>query len=596
MSFVDELKRRNVFRVGIAYAIAAWLLLQMVDVVVPIIDAPDWVSKAILLLIAVGFPLALLFAWAFELTPDGLKFERDVDRSQSITHVTGRKLDFAMIGILAVAVTLFAIDKFIWSAAQDDAEVVEKRSIAVLPFINMSGDPEQVFFSDGITEEILNTLVRAEGISVASRTSSFSYRNHEQSIPIIAEALGVMFVLEGSVRRAGDQLRITAQLIDAEKDRHIWSETYNRKLADIFAVQSDIANSITKAIHSELGIESDAEIKIKTLTENMTAYDLYLKGSLAHSRRLVPEDLLNSALWLEQAVEIDPDFAVAWEALAAVYATIPSWKIYDRTPEEYYRMSDEAADRALTLDPSLSYARGIKGANLTVAPPFDQIEGFRLYEAALKADPKNATMLNWYGMALQIAGYFDEGLALQRECLGVDPAYVNCIFFVEEGLYAMGLHEEAAAIADQYLETLNVVQTSSTRAAQFMLSGNRSAAILSARDVVGLEGAPVYGFITALEQPGADHSEAIRKFGAWAAENAVDLTHYSVILAALGEYDRVDINLTAEIWFWLPNFRKFRQSREFRDQMREYGFYDLWKVRGFPPQCRPVGDDDFECD
>lgn len=179
MSFVDELKRRNVFRVGIAYAIAAWLLLQMVDVVVPIIDAPDWVSKAILLLIAVGFPLALLFAWAFELTPEGLKFERDVDRSQSITHTTGRKLNFAMIGIFAVAVALFAIDKFIWSAAPDDRDTVARRSIAVLPFVNMSGDPEQVFFSYGITEEILNTLVRAEGISVASRTSSFSYRNHE---------------------------------------------------------------------------------------------------------------------------------------------------------------------------------------------------------------------------------------------------------------------------------------------------------------------------------------------------------------------------------------------------------------------------------
>ena len=596
MSFVDELKRRNVFRVGIAYAIAAWLLLQMVDVVVPIIDAPDWVSKAILLLIAVGFPLALLFAWAFELTPDGLKFERDVDRSQSITHTTGRKLDFAIIGILAVAVALFAIDKFIWSAAPDGPEVAAKRSLAVIPFVNMSNDPEQVFFSDGISEEILNTLVRAEGISVASRTSSFAYRNHDQSIPQIAETLGVLFVLEGSVRKDGDKLRITAQLIDAKSDRHLWSETYDRKLVDIFAVQSDIANSITTAIHNELGIESDARISVKTLTDNMTAYDLYLKGSLAHAHRLVPEDLQNSALWLEQAVEIDPDFAVAWEALAAVYSTIPFWNIQDRTLEEYIRMSNDAADRALELDPNLAYAWGIKGSNITAVPPYDLIEGNDYYEAALKADPRNATMLNWYGSGLQMSGYLEEGLALQRKCLDVDPGYVNCVFFVEQGLHALGRHAEAMAVADQYLEPLNAVQTSATRAAVFLLSGNRSAAFLLARDVLGLEGAPVYGFINALEQPDADHTEAIRRFDAWAAENAVDLTRYPEILAAFGAYDRVDLEISSELWFWLPNYRDFRQSDRFRSLIREYGHYDLWKVKGFPPQCRSVGDDDFECD
>ena len=171
MSFVQELKRRNVFRVGIAYAIASWVLLQIIDVVVPIIEAPEWVSKALLLMIATGFPIAVLFAWAFEMTPDGLKFERDVDRTESITPNTGRKLDRAIMGVLSIAVVLFALDKFVWSSLPDVAETTSKRSIAVLPFVNMSDDPEQAFFSDGISEEILNTLVRADGISVASRTS-----------------------------------------------------------------------------------------------------------------------------------------------------------------------------------------------------------------------------------------------------------------------------------------------------------------------------------------------------------------------------------------------------------------------------------------
>ena len=596
MSFLQELKRRNVFRVGIAYAIAAWVLLQIIDVVVPIIEAPEWVPKAMLLVIAVGLPLALLFAWAFELTPEGLRFERDVDRSQSITPRTGRKMDYAIIAILAIAVVLFSLDKFMWSAAPNESSVAAKRSIAVIPFVNMSDDPEQAFFADGISEEILNTLVRAEGISVASRTSSFGYRNHEQSISVIAEDLGVLFVLEGSVRKAGDQLRITAQLIDAEKDRHLWSETYDRGLSDVFAVQSEIANSITQAIHSELGIESGAKIEVKTLTENMTAYDLYLKGTLTHAHRSVVGDLINSMTWLEQAVEIDPDFAVAWQSLAAVYSTVPYWGVTDRSLEEYIRLSNKAADRALGLDPTLAYARGIRGSNLTVLPPYDQIEGNAQFEGALATDPKNTTLLNWYGMALQEEGYHEEGLALQRRCLDIDPGYVNCFYFIELGLVLLGRREEAMAFSERNIKVLNGEQTSVVRAILFMEWGNRSAALLSARDVVGLEGAPAYQFIKALEDPDGDHSTGLRRFENWAAENDVDLTRYPEILASFGDFDRVDLMTTAEPWYWLSNFENYRKSNKFAEDIHKYGFYDLWKVKGFPPQCRPIGDDDFECD
>ena len=595
MSFVQELKRRNVFRVGIAYAIAAWLLLQIIDVVVPIIEAPEWVPKAMLLLIAVGFPLALLFAWAFELTPAGLKFERDVDRSQSITPKTGRKLDYAIIGVLAIAVVLFALDKFMWSAAPDDTDATAKRSIAVIPFINMSDDPDQAFFSDGISEEILNALVRADGISVASRTSSFGYRNHEQSIPVIADALGVLYVLEGSVRKAGDQLRITAQLIDAEQDRHLWSETYDRGLTDVFAVQSDIANSITKAIRNELGIESAAEIKVKALTESMTAYDLYLKGKLAHARRESLSDLMNSTAWLEQAVEIDPNFAVAWESLAAVYSTIPYWGAVDRSLEEYLGMSTEAADRALALDPTLAYARGIRGSNLAQLPPYDLIKGYAEFTAALEADPKNTTLLNWYGMALLNGGYFEEGLALQQQCLVIDPGYTNCAFYVEIGLVLLGRHEEAIAFADDKLELFGGAQTPA-RASVFLELGNRQAAFLALLATPFLEGVPVYEILKALENPGGEHSEGLRKLNAWAAESNVSLTNYANVFAALGDFSRIDFLANAEPWFWLPKFRKYRQSDKFAADMRKYGYFDLWKAKGFPPLCRPNGDDDFECD
>ncbi len=596
MSFLDELKRRNVFRVGIAYAIASWLLLQIIDVVVPIIEAPEWVSKAILLLIAVGFPLALLFAWAFELTAEGLKFERDVDRSGSIAPKTGRNLDRAIIAILVVALTLFALDKFIWSAAPDEDTVASKRSIAVLPFVNMSGDPEQAFFSDGISEEILNTLVRAEGISVASRTSSFNYKNHEQSIPVIAEELGVLFVLEGSVRKSGDQLRITAQLIDAAHDRHLWSETYDRSLSDIFAVQSEIASAITAAIHKELGITGKTEIFVKTLTENMTAYDLYLKGSQAFFRRLTLDDVRHSMTWLKQAVATDPDFAAAWEALAAVYSVLPYWGDQERSPEEYLRLSNDAADRALQLDPDLTLALGIKASIVSGPPQFDIQSAVALYDAATLKDPQNATLQNWRGIALLLAGYLDEGLSSQRRCLEIDPAYLNCVLYVEQALHAMGKHQEAAAVVERYLDKTTWAHINAVRVPEFLLAGNRLAALLAASRIRGLEGAPNYEYVFALENPGADHSEALCKFDGWAQENDVALTDYPEIMTAFGAYDRVDNTLDSELWYWLPTYSGFRQSGKFKAMMRKYGYYDYWLARGFPPQCRRVGDDDFACD
>ncbi len=596
MSLFQELKRRNVFRVSIAYAIVAWLILQILDVVVPILEIPDWVGKAVLLVVALGFPVVLVFAWAFELTPEGLKFERDVDRSQSITPNTGRKLDFMIIGVLVIALVLFSLDKFHWSADSGSPKM-QKRSIAVLPFINMSGDPEQLYFSDGISEEILNALVRVEGISVASRTSSFNFRNHEQSIPEIADALGVLFVLEGSVRKSGNQIRITAQLIDAESDRHLWSDTYDRELVNIFVIQSEIANAITSAIHSELGIASDVEVQIKTLTENMNAYDLYLKGSMAFSRRAVQQDVTDSITWLEQAVSLDPEFAAAWEALAATYSIVPFWGVTDRTLEEYLQLSTNAVDRALGIEPELVLARVVKANLLESAPPHRLAEALREYERALALEPTNVTANHWYGISLLLLGYFDEGIAAQQRCLDIDPAYYNCAFYLYQALHVVGRHQEAEAViaADQfeqipwnYVTAVNVPLT--------LLRENRLAALIIADIIDGLAGAPGYLFVKALENPGEDHSDGLRRFYAWAAENDVDLSLYPEILAAFGAYDRVDNTMNSELWYWLPHYKHFRQSPEFRTLMRNDGNLQYWQERGFPPQCRAVGADDFECD
>ncbi len=241
-----ELKRRNVFRVGLAYAIVAWLLVEVASVVLPTFKAPEWVMQVFTFLVILGFPLALIFAWAFELTPEGIKREAEVDRAESITHVTGRKLDFAIIGLLVIAVVYFAVDKFVLQGETEQASVVREKSIAVLPFENLSQDATNEPFTIGIHDDILTQISKISALKVISRTSVMEYSDTTKNLKTIGAELGVATVLEGGVQRAGDRVRINVQLIDAATDEHLWADTYDRRLtaANIFAIQTEIATAI----------------------------------------------------------------------------------------------------------------------------------------------------------------------------------------------------------------------------------------------------------------------------------------------------------------------------------------------------------------
>ena len=593
MSVLGELRRRNVFRVGIAYLIAAWLVLQVIDVVGEIIGVPEWVPKAILLLLVVGFPIVLLFAWAFELTPEGLKFERDVDRSTSTTQSTGRRLDFVIIGILSVALVFFALDKFVWSVPADDQTAVSTRSIAVLPFANMSGDPEQRYFSDGITEEILNSLVRVPGISVASRTSSFKYRGEEHDIPKIATELDVLFVLEGSVRRSEDDLRITAQLIDAATDRHIWSQVYPRKLIDIFEIQSDIANSIARAIESELGLDQATAIATKTLTENMSAYDYYLKGYNSFLHRSNSQDVRDAMANLEQAVELDPEFAEAWQYLAAVYAVVPYMAAGDL--DTYLDKSDEALDRALAIDPNLALVYAIRGSNASVRPPYPIAYALELYDKAISLDSAYATPHTWKSVTLLIAGHFEKGIESATECLEIDPKYWHCLNSLGGAYLAQGRYEMASEVQHALLEQ-GPYEFWGTHVSDYMAVGNKTAARIAAANIEPLAGAPLHWWINALEYPEEDHSDNWHYFETWADQEGVDLDIFSALKIAFGQYDGIDLRYAGDPWFWNPLFYKYRKSPQFKAEMKRVGYFKYWTDEGFPPQCQPVGNDDFECD
>ena len=336
MSLFEELKRRNVFRVGIAYAISAWVLMQVVDLVLENITAPGWIMQIFMLALAIGFPIALIFAWAFEMTPEGIKKEKDVDRSSSIASKTGRKLDRSIIVVLVLAVVFLlykqinqtsliapraGVNQSALATEASNASEAESGpvTIAVLPFVNMSSDPEQEYFSDGITEEILNRLAKIRELQVAARTSAFSFKGQNQDIRQIGEMLGVGTILEGSVRRDGEQVRITAQLIRTSDGFHLWSESYDRKLENIFAIQDDIAGKIAASLQVSLGISAD-QTNASAKTVDPRVYDLYLQARALHRNR--GEGLIEALNLFQKAIDIDPAFAPAWAGLAHSYDVI----------------------------------------------------------------------------------------------------------------------------------------------------------------------------------------------------------------------------------------------------------------------------------
>ncbi|MGH8035926.1 MAG: hypothetical protein ACREO9_11915, partial [Lysobacterales bacterium] len=337
-------------------------------------------------ILLIGFPLVLTFAWAFELTPEGIKREGEVDRNQSITGQTGRKLDRIIIAFLVIALGYFAWDKFGAShrgaesaptaesvAGRSAAEApatgtaaqttIHEKSIAVLPFVNMSSDPEQEYFSDGITEEILNRLASVSGLQVAARTSAFSFKGHNRDVREIAQLLGVSNILEGSVRKADDQVRITAQLIRASDGFHLWSESYDRKLENIFAIQDDIASQIAAALEISLGISDQTPGQPAKLV-NPEVYDLYLRARALHRQRGVGE--LQAIELFHQALAIDPEFAPAWAGLSHSYQVVPNYV----SDQDWHRLGDvlelsmAAAEKALELDPNLPTALHAMGNNL----------------------------------------------------------------------------------------------------------------------------------------------------------------------------------------------------------------------------------------
>jgi TolB-like protein len=428
MSLIAELKRRNVFRVGAAYGIVAWLLVEMASVVLPALRLPEWTLTLLEFLVVAGFPLALILAWAFELTPEGIKLDTAVDPDQSVTHATNRRLDFAIIGLLIVAVVYFAIDKFVLEVEPETAvmalkqlpaseAVVREISIAVLPFANLSDDASNEYFSLGISEELLNVLTRVTSLRVASRTSSFSFKGTNTAIPEIAAQLNVNHILEGSVRKSGNKVRITAQLIEVESDSHLWSDTYDRELDDIFGIQKEIAANIVAELTQTLNADESIASSVLPSTTDVAAYELYLQGRYLLALR-GGENLKEAARLFEQAVEIDNSFAAAYAALGKTYSLLPAYgRGFDSRP--FTEKSEAAIDKALQLDPDQTEALIAKGNNATLYS-WEWDEARVAFEHALRVNPNDAEVRNFYGDYFTTTGDFANAEKFERRAMELD--------------------------------------------------------------------------------------------------------------------------------------------------------------------------------
>lgn len=446
LGLFEELKRRNVFRVGAAYLVSAWVLAQVADLVLDNVASPDWVMQSILVVLGIGFFIALIFAWAYELTSEGLKREYEVDRSKSITRRTGRKLNFVIIGIMAIAIMLLVSERigvFDGLSAVDEAVDERPQSVAVLPFANRSADASDQYFVDGIHDDVLTQLSKIRDLKVVSRTSVERFRDTTQSIRDIGAALGAGAIIEGAVQRSGDRVRITVQLIESETDEHIWAETYDREISatNIFAIQSEIAIAIAKQLRAKLTDEEQNQL-VSVPTESFAAYDLYLQGAEL-TRQWEPEAFNQAADLFRRALEIDPDYARAYAGLCDVF--IANYRHTSDT--SMVPRAQSYCDRALQIDDSLFEVRLSLGNLFTATGKYEQAEAEFL--RAIAIEPKSDAAYRSLGrtyFARKQESKAEEALLRAIQLAPENPAGHDAL---GDFHYALGRFPQAVAAYDE---------------------------------------------------------------------------------------------------------------------------------------------------
>lgn len=603
----DELKRRKVFRVAAGYLVLGWVLIQVADTIAPMMNLPEAAPRFVLFLLIVLFPVAVFLAWAFEIRPT------DGKHTSGITTGTA---------VVTVAVALSGVGAWIFLGDRPDSnetvtvpeiakvnELPARASIAVLPFADLSAEGDQEYFGDGIAEELLNVLTSIDALAVASRTSSFAFKGENRNIGEIASILNVSYVLEGSVRKANKRLRITAQLIDAATDRHIWSDTFNRELTtdNIFAIQDEIATAIVGALDNELHLGVDTGISVSASTQNLDAYDLYLQAK--RLERIASVDSAKGIVDLtEQAVELDPDFSEAWGMLTVWMSFLPTWD-QSLDADSYYRRAIEISRHALALDPTNAKAhQGLVSA-------FFSLREWESYHAAVNVAARHTPRHNFEAEGLMGLGYLERAysLAVQRTAAAPDAAFpylMQALYFNQTRQFEKAIPKFQDAIlkgynggaekhlARAYLSLGDSAVMSATLALEY-----------EARDPELLILLP--HFVDLMRASPNEFGHSASKFRIVARELGFDEAsllqpgprfEIRAPMQVAMAYERFDVitdtywgNMPM-FWMWAPYLQPWRRSESFRERVRESGMLAYWRKYGWPDLCRTVGEEDFECD
>lgn len=621
VTLLAELRRRNVFRMAGLYLVGAWLVVQVAATLLPVFEAPAWLMKAVVAALFVGFFAALVFAWIFELTPEGLKRDVDVSASASIAPRTARRMDLGIIVVLLLALGYFALDKFVLGARRDAVATIavpaslptralpapiDERSIAVLPFDDLSPARDQAYFSEGVAEELLDALADVPGLKVAGRASSSYYAGRDMPLAEVGNALGVATVLEGSVRKQDDQVRIAVRLVRAHDGQQLWSDTYDGDLKDVFALQERIARSVVGRLPLLLD-QSPGTPLVKAGTADPEAYQLYLQATSIFNRRDRTR-LVDAIAALRRAVERDPRYARAFARLASLHVVLASYAGAD--PRETHEQVMRYSTAALALDPESAEAWAARGASLAKFGE-TQVESRDAFEEAMRLDPDDSTATLWSGLNLLTTGYRAQGTARIERALELDPLLPNALrwrgmLYLQDGdlaraepllqrAYDLGLGIAANALSE--IAMAHGDTASSERlwiaggmAQDFGLSGDDSLVVY--RGIFGDAAAKQAGVRAvqgSLDQQGPKRalaSSPLYLFRLGANAQGLEVLRERT----MGEH------MDSMNWLWTRAGAPIRALPEFAGFLRDFHLPALWDKYGAPDLCRKDAAGDYACD
>ncbi len=621
MNLLAELKRRNVIRMAGLYLVGAWLLIQIAETLLPIFHTPDWVLQALVVLLAIGLLPALVFSWVYELTPDGLKRDAEVDPARSIAPQTAHRMNQLTLAGVLVLLLVIAADRW-WptprAPPQDiatapapglmldappptqDGSTAEpaERSVAVLPFVNMSNDPEQEYFSDGMTEELLNVLAKIPGLKVAARTSVFAFKGKGGDVREIGTKLGVSHLVEGSVRRDGDAIRVTAQLIRVDDGFHVWSETYDRKLENVFALQDDLAQRVGSALQESLLPVAPA---VRSAIDP-AAYDHYLKGRALLRAR---DDIAKAIGHFQSAVALEPGFAAGWSSLSLSF-DVGYWYIENLTLDDRNALvlqQAAAAERAAAIEPDSAAVNHALGN--VARKQFRYAEAERRYLRAMQLDPGYPDVREDHAELLYQVGRVEDSMQTAEQLVALDPFFG--IGWVR--IYDAAVQLDRRSVVEAAVDKLAALMPNGSFARFGMLDyalvwgrADEARSALANLPARGVEDADFAQILLpwALREQDLD-ADTLRE--ALTRAPAGEAMYYIVARRDVASYDAYMEQGGATFqgfYFSYLNSSPGNGQLMLRDprvkaNLLRFGLPAYWREKGWPPTCRPLGDADFEC-